>query len=97
VDNGELLGVIEWLVGYGIAADRGRDVERVNFSKWQETVKLATPKDKRHIGISYGDVIDGRTLPRLYKEPQEAHLKRSQAAGEKRAQLAAVQSLPRLL
>lgn len=68
VDKEELLEMIERLECFGIAADKDRDLERVTFSKWQETAKLAAPKDKRHIGKGYGEVIDGKTLAKLYKE-----------------------------
>lgn len=57
VGKAELLDVIEWLEHFGIAADKDRDLA---FSKWQETVKLAAPKDKRHIGKGYGEVIDAK-------------------------------------
>jgi len=65
VDKAELLDVIERLERFAIAADEDRDLEQVTFSKWQETIKLAAPKDKRHIEMGYGEVIDGRTLARL--------------------------------
>jgi len=42
VDKAELLDVIEPLERFGIAADKDRDLERVPFSKWQETLKLDT-------------------------------------------------------
>jgi len=36
------------------------------------------PKDKRHIGKGYGEVIDGKTLARLCKEREAADLKRAE-------------------
>lgn len=91
VDKEELLEMIERLECFGIAADKDRDLERVTFSKWQETAKLAAPKDKRHIGKGYGEVIDGKTLARLYKERDAADLKRAQAAEKRQAKQAAAQ------
>ena len=94
VDKAELLDVIERLERHGIAADTDRDLERVTFSKWQESVKLAAPKDKRHIGKGYDEVIDGRTVARLYKERAEADLKKAQAAEKRKAKQEAGQAAP---
>jgi len=80
VGKAEPLDVIEWLERFEIAVDKDWDLERVTFSKWQETVKLAAPKDKRRIGKGYGEVIDGRALVRLYKGRAAADLKKAQAA-----------------
>jgi len=77
----------------GLQQIQDRDLERVTFSKWQETVKLAAPKDKRHIEKGYGEVIDGRTLAR-YKERAEADLKKAQAAEKRKAKPAAGQGAP---
>ncbi|KAF8415585.1 hypothetical protein EV426DRAFT_579029 [Tirmania nivea] len=92
VDREELLDMIERLERFGITADKDRDLERITFSKWQETAQLAAPKDKRHIGKGYGEVIDGKTLARLYKERDAADLKRAQAAEKRRAKQAAAPS-----
>jgi len=50
----ELFDVIEWLERFWIAADWDQDLKRVTISKWQETAKLAAPKDKWQIGKNYG-------------------------------------------
>lgn len=43
-----MIGRLEWL---GNAADKDRDLDRVTFTKLQETATLAAPKDKRNIGV----------------------------------------------
>jgi len=84
----EFLDVIERLERFGIAADKDRDLERVNLTKWQETAKLVAPKDKRHIGKGYGEVFDGKTLAGLYKEQEAADLKRAEKKQAKELKVA---------
>ncbi|KAF8417587.1 hypothetical protein EV426DRAFT_699682 [Tirmania nivea] len=62
--------------------------------KAPETVKLAAPKDKRHIGKGYGEIIDGKTLARLYQKGAAADLKRAQAAEKRKTKEAAGQAPP---
>ena len=44
----ELFDIIECLERSGIAVDTDQGLERVTFIKWQETAKLAAPKDSSH-------------------------------------------------
>ena len=85
IDKEELLHVIECLERFGIAADKDWDLQRATFAKCQETPRLAAPKDKRHIGKGYGEVIDGKTLARLYQERHSADLKRAEKKQAKQA------------
>lgn len=78
LDRNQLLELIEGLEHFSIAADKDRVLERATFAKWQDTAKLEAQKDKRHIGKGYGEVIDGKTLARLYKEREAADLKKVQ-------------------
>jgi len=87
VDKEALLDVIERLERFGIATDKDRDFERVTFAKWQETAKLAAPKDKRRIGKGYGEVIDGKKLARLYQERQATDLKQAEKKRAKQAKV----------
>lgn len=94
VDKKALLDVIERLERFGIASDKDRDLERVTFTKWQETAKLAAAKDQRHIGKGYGEVINGRTLARLYKEQEAGDLKRAEKKQAKQVKAALQKPLP---
>ena len=58
------------------------------------TVKLVAPKGKRQIGKGYGEIINGKTIARLYREREAADLKRALAAEKRRAKSTAVQSVP---
>ena len=55
---------------------------------------MAAPKDKRHIGKGYGEVIDRKTLARLYKKRAEGDLKKAQAAEKKKAKQEEGQAAP---
>lgn len=94
MDQQEVLDIMELLERFAIGAYKDRDIARVIFNKWQETAKLAAPKDKRHIGKGYGEVIGGKTLTRLYKERIAADSKRAQAAEKKRTKKASTQQPP---
>ena len=91
VDEAELFNVIERLE---LAANMDQGLERVTLSKLQETVKLVAPKDNRHNGKCYGDVIDGRTLAMLYKERAEGDLKKAPAPEKRKAKQAAGLAAP---
>ena len=50
--------------------------------------KLVALKDKWNIGTGYGEVIDGKTLTRLYQERQVADLKRAEKKWSKQSKVA---------